>query len=254
MWTMTSRSVTTDEVPARGQAPDFPLYAGDPVRLSGRAWAVLLGAVLVGAACDLFVGVPGPAWVSLALRGVLFAGVPLVVLHLLAPGTIGRLFQRLRPRAALLAVAVAVVNVVVTFVVGALVASLIGAEANPMGGTVAGQGALDNVLTFLAMVPQLVGEEVFTVLPLLAVLTLGTTVLRLSRRSSLVLAVVVSTLLFAALHLPTYDWNVLQCVLLIGTARVILLIPYLVTKNLTASVTAHVLNDWALFGSAALLG
>ncbi|MFE5294277.1 type II CAAX prenyl endopeptidase Rce1 family protein [Isoptericola sp. NPDC056618] len=79
-------------------------------------------------------------------------------------------------------------------------------------------------------------------------------VLHLSRRSSLVLAVVVSTLLFAALHLPTSGWNVLQCVLVIGTARVILLVPYLLTKNLAASATAHMVDDWALFGSAAILG
>ncbi|MFD6137821.1 type II CAAX prenyl endopeptidase Rce1 family protein [Isoptericola sp. NPDC060257] len=78
-------------------------------------------------------------------------------------------------------------------------------------------------------------------------------VLHLSRRSSLMLAVVVSTLLFAALHLPTSGWNV-QCVLVIGTARVILLVPYLLTKNLAASATVHMVDDWALFGSAAILG
>ncbi|MFI2103486.1 CPBP family intramembrane glutamic endopeptidase [Isoptericola sp. NPDC019693] len=254
MTTMTSRSATTHEVPTRGPAPDFPLYAGDPVRLSGRRWAVLMASVVVAAACDLLVAVPGPAWLALALRGTLFAGIPLLTLHLVAPGTVGRLFQRLRPRAGLLAVGIAVANVLASVLVGALVSVLVGTRPNPLGGTIAAQGGLDKVLTFLAMIPQLVGEEVFTVLPLLAVLTLGMSVLRLSRRSSLVLAVVVSALLFAALHLPTYGWNVLQCVLVIGTARVILLIPYLVTKNLTASATAHVLNDWALFGSAAILG
>ncbi|MEU2201286.1 CPBP family intramembrane glutamic endopeptidase [Isoptericola sp. NPDC019482] len=251
---MTGRSVTTDEVSTRGQAPDFPLYAGDPVRLSGRRWGVLMASVLVAVACDLFVTVPGPAWLALALRGTLFAGIPLVTLHLVAPGTVGRLFQRLRPRAGLLAVGIAVANVVVSFVVGGLVSVLVETHPNPMGGTIAAQGVLDRALTYLAMIPQLVGEEIFTVLPLLAVLTLATTVWHLSRRSSLVLAVVVSTLLFAALHLPTYGWNVLQCVLVIGTARVVLLVPYLLTKNLAASATAHVLNDWALFGSAAILG
>jgi len=254
MTTMT-RSITTDVPgPARAQAPDFPLYAGDPVRLSGRGWAVLMAAVVVGAACDLLVGVPGPAWLALVVRGVLFAGIPLLTLHLLAPGTIGRLFQRLRPRAALLAVGIAVANVVVTFAVGALVSMLVGTTTNPMAGTIADQGALDKVLTFLAMIPQLVGEEIFTVLPLLAVLTLATRVLHLSRRTGLVLAVTVAAVLFSALHLPTYGWNVLQCLAVIGIARVILLVPYLVTKNLTASATAHVLNDWALFGFTAIAG
>ena len=248
MSTMVHPTSTGTADAAVARTPDFPFYDGDPVRLSGRAWAVLLGAVVVGAACDLFIALPGPGWLSIAVRGALFGGIPLLVLHLLAPGALGRLFQRLRPRAGLLAVGIAAVNVVVTFVVGLLVAQLVGATANPMAGDLAGVGAGERVMTFLAMIPQLIGEEVFTVLPLLAVLTLGVSVLRLSRRTSLVLAVVVSSVLFAMFHLPTYDWNVLQCLAVIGTARVILLVPYLVTKNVTASATAHVLNDWTLFG------
>jgi membrane protease YdiL (CAAX protease family) len=237
--------------------PDFPLYDGTPARLSGGAWAAVLGAVVVGAACDLLLPVPGPAWLGIAVRGVLFGGIPLLVLHLVAPGTLGRLFRRLTGRGLALAAGFAAINVVATFLIGLAVATFTDAAANPMGGELAAQGGGERALTFLAMVPQLVGEEVFTIVLLLAVLTAGTSLLRLSRRSSLVLAVVVSSVLFAALHLPTYDWNVLQCLLIIGSARVILLVPYLLTKNITVSATAHVLNDWTLFGlglaSAALI-
>ncbi len=69
---------------------------------------------------------------------------------------------------------------------------------------------------------QLIGEEAVTILPLLAVLWLCVTKLGLSRGVGLVIAVLVSTVWFAAMHLPTYDWNIVQCLGVIGTARLVL--------------------------------
>ena len=59
-------------------------------------------------------------------------------------------------------------------------------------------------------------------------------------------------LLFAAVHLPTYGWNVIQVVLGVGVARIVLLIPYLMTKNILVSTGAHILNDWSSFTLAIL--
>jgi membrane protease YdiL (CAAX protease family) len=59
--------------------------------------------------------------------------------------------------------------------------------------------------------------------------------------------------LFAAEHLPTYDWNVVQALRGVGVARLILTLPYIMTKNLWVSTGAHVLNDWIIF-SVSLLG
>jgi membrane protease YdiL (CAAX protease family) len=250
---MSSHDRPTDPAPSATRPdPDFPLYDGTPARLSGGAWAAVIGAVVVGAACDLLLPVPGPDWLGIAVRGVLFGGIPLLVLHLVAPGVLGRLFRRLTGRGFALAVGFAAINVVATFVIGAAVSAAADVAANPMGGELAAQSGSERAATFAAMVPQLVGEEVFTIVLLLAVLTAGTSLLHLSRRSALVLAVVVSSVLFALLHLPTYDWNVIQCLAIIGSARVILLVPYLLTKNVTVSATAHVLNDWTLFGLGVL--
>jgi membrane protease YdiL (CAAX protease family) len=230
---------------------DFPLYAGDPKRLTGVQWAVLLGAWLVAAACDLLVGVPGPPWLSIVVRGVLFAGLPLLALAWALGGVRaawGTLFRRVRGRDVGLMVGFAALNVVVTFVVGLLVSSLFDANPNPTGAALADLGTGDRIAYFLSMIPQLVGEEVFTVVPFLAVLTLATVAWRLGRRASITIALVVAAVLFALIHLPTYDWNLLQCLLIIGVARVILFVPYLLTKNLAVSAGAHVLNDWTLFG------
>ena len=98
------------------------------------------------------------------------------------------------------------------------------------------------------MIPQWFGEEVLTILPLLALMYLFTTQLKMGRRWSIVLAWLVAALSFGLLHLPSYDWNFIQCVVVIGTARLVLTLPYIMTKNIWVSTGAHILNDWFLFG------
>ena len=94
---------------------------------------------------------------------------------------------------------------------------------------------------------NLVPAILFTGLPLLALLWLCTRKLGLSRRVGLVIAVLVSTAVFAAVHLPTYDWNLIQCFGGIGSARLVLTAAFLVTRNLWVSTGAHIVNDWTEF-------
>jgi uncharacterized protein len=238
---------------AHTAARDFPFHDGRPVALTGRQWALLLLAVAVGALADLVVAVPGPGWLSVAVRGVLFAGIPLAVLTRVVPGALGSLFHRVRGRDIALMVGVAAVNVAVTTAVGVVLAQLTHLHANAAAGEIAALGAADRVAYFLGMVPQLLGEEVVTVLPFLALLTFVVRLLRAPRWAGITVAWVGSAVLFALLHLPTYGGNLLQCLAVIGVARLVLFVPYLLTKNLWTSTGAHVLNDWALFGTSLLL-
>ncbi len=59
--------------------------------------------------------------------------------------------------------------------------------------------------------------------------------------------------LFAAVHLPSYGWNVLQVLSGVGIARLVLTIPYIITKNIWVWTGAHILNDWAFFGFALVM-
>ena len=67
-----------------------------------------------------------------------------------------------------------------------------------------------------------------------------------------VIAMLLVAVLFAAAHLHTYGWNVAQALMGVGTARIILLLPYIITKNIWVSTGAHILNDWAMFGVSIL--
>ncbi|MNG99657.1 CAAX amino terminal protease self- immunity [compost metagenome] len=92
-----------------------------------------------------------------------------------------------------------------------------------------------------------------SILPFLAILWFCHTKLGLTRKSAIIIAWLSTALIFGAMHLPTYDWNFLQCFLVIGTARIVLLSGYIITKNIWVSTGAHIINDWLLFTGMVLL-
>ncbi|MBY9085348.1 CPBP family intramembrane metalloprotease, partial [Paenibacillus sp. HN-1] len=106
----------------------------------------------------------------------------------------------------------------------------------------------DAIATFLKMIPMLFGEELITILPFLVILALGVKKFKRSRKSAIILAWIAASIIFGAYHLQTYNWNIAQAILGIGIARVVLLYPYIKTKNIWTSFIVHLLNDWTLFG------
>ena len=40
--------------------------------------------------------------------------------------------------------------------------------------------------------------------------------------------------------------NLIQCVVVIGSARMMLTLPWILTKNIWVSTGAHIVNDWLL--------
>nr|WP_245217146.1 CPBP family intramembrane glutamic endopeptidase [Neoroseomonas nitratireducens] len=147
----------------------------------------------------------------------------------------------------------ALLNIVVTLCVGAVVTAFVEVEANAAIASVVGLDTAGRVLFLVKIALQLLGEEVISILPFLALLTLFTRRFGASRRGAIVGAWLLSALLFGLAHLPTYGWNLVQCIVIIGTARLVLTLPWIITKNLWVSTGAHVLNDWALM-SMGLLG
>ncbi|WP_202802678.1 CPBP family intramembrane glutamic endopeptidase [Alcanivorax hongdengensis] len=232
---------------------DFPFYRGQPVSLSAVKWLVVLVAVAAGFAC-LTVDVPIlTSDLGIFIRTLLFPAIPLVALRIMVGAHWRCLFRRVRRADVGWMLGFAVLNLLVSTLVGWLIMTLFGAEANAAVVGLAGLGASERGLFFLRTVPQLFGEEVLTVLPFLAILSLAHDRLNLSRGRSLLLAWLLSSILFGLVHLPSYNWNLLQCLLIIGSARLVLSLAYIKTKNIWVSTGAHIINDWAIF-SVVILG
>ena len=231
--------------------PDFPFYNGVPVLITGGRWLVVVAACVVSFLVLVLLPIPGMfgQW----MRAILFPAIPLAALAWAAPKGWTAVFRRVRVRDVGWMFAFAALNIAVSFAVAIPIKGLLGAEANPAGGILANLDTAGRVSFYLATIPQLLGEEVVTILPLLALLYAFTAKLGWSRRVSVIVAWLATAITFGAMHLPTYNWNFVQCFLIIGVARLMLSLAYLWTKNLWVSTGAHIINDWVLFSIPLIL-
>lgn len=231
---------------------DFPFYNGRPVRLSGSQWTIVMLAVALGFGALI---APVPAFASAMgqfIPAVLFFAIPLAALAWVAPSHWQPLFRKVAVRDVAWMFLIALLNIGVTISIGLWVSKTHGAQANPVFATMASEDTASRIVFFLRTIPQLFGEELVTILPMLGLMALFHGRLGLSRRTAIVLAWLLSAALFGALHLPTYGWDLVQCFVIIGSARLVLSLAYLKTKNIWVSTGAHIINDWALFGTSLL--
>lgn len=226
---------------ARRRRRDFPYYAGQPVSLGMGAWTLLLLSVLASYA--LVSWVPLFSIFDLFLSRLLFAGIPFAILV----GLVGRdcqaLFGRFGLREAAVCIGAGLLAVVASIAAALVVGEFAPLSPNPVSEFLATQPPREFVQLLLILLPQLLGEELLTMLPFLAILQLTASHWGWRRRSSIALALLGSTLLFSAGHLPTYDWNWAQCFGVIGAARVVWTLAYIATRSLWVSIGAHILTD-----------
>ncbi len=234
---------------------DFPFYNGVPIELSVGKWILVWVSVAVGFLALIFI--PQPDNLVAILPRALFVVIPLAVLALVAGRHWSAIFRRVRLVDVGNMFFFAALNIAITFIVGALVSLVFPVSPNDTIADAGAGGALDTVALYVGSGIQLVGEEIFVVLPFLALMYFLFAKAGVSRKTAIILAWIISAIWFGAAHLPTYDWNVVQAIVVIGSARIALTLAFIRTKNLWVSAGAHIINDWvfitfAVFSAAAV--
>ncbi|MCE2917882.1 MAG: CPBP family intramembrane metalloprotease [Rubrivivax sp.] len=226
---------------------DFPFYNGAPVGLTGGQWLFVMAAVVAGFAV-LLAPIPWPGGpLGAMIPALLFALLPLAALARVAPGHWKAIFGRVGWREVRLMFGFALLNIVVTLIVGVLVSAFAEVTSNAAAEQLGAMDTAGRIAFFAKTLPQLFGEELITVLPFLALMVVLTKGFGMGRRGAIVGAWLISSLIFGLLHLSTYDWNLVQSIVVIGTARMVLTLAWILTKNIWVSTGAHVINDWLLF-------
>ena len=219
--------------------------ADDVETVSGAGWIVVMAAVI--AAFAMLAVIPWSTPPLNFIPTLLFAGMPLAAYLFAHHGRRPLILRRIGPKTVMIAIGFALLTMVCSFIAGLALSRVTTLASNSIVSSLTTESLSDLIILLARSAIQLVGEELVTILPLLAVLWLGTRRLSMSRRTATLAAVVASTAWFAALHLPTYDWNFVQCFGTIGVARLVLTAAFLVTRSLWASSIAHIVNDWSLF-------
>ncbi|UTM59831.1 CPBP family intramembrane metalloprotease [Photobacterium sp. CCB-ST2H9] len=233
---------------------DFPFYNNQPTAIRPVLWGMILLSVLAGFAVLI---APLPLFSTpfgQFIPAILFFAIPLFCLSKITPTHWRAIFRPVTRNHLKWMLLIGFLNVIVSVVVGLLVLKLYSANPNQAMAHLADAGTFERFLFFLKTLPQLFGEEVFTILPFLALMYAFYTHGALSRSQSVILAWFITAVCFGLAHLPTYDWNLVQCLLVIGTARLCLSLAYIKTKSIWVSTGAHIINDWTLFGLTLMLG
>jgi hypothetical protein len=167
---MKSTSIAKRRLPLEPAGLDFPYYRDNPPTVSSSGWLLVIAATVAGFAALVtplpFEDSAGPG----RLRTAAFAALPLMGLALATPGHWKAIFGRVGFREVRLMFVFALLNIVISMMIGTLIKTFGTATANAQ---IADAAKLDEteLLYFFAKVAlQLFGEELITILPLLAVL------------------------------------------------------------------------------------
>ncbi|WP_084798622.1 CPBP family intramembrane glutamic endopeptidase [Pleomorphomonas koreensis] len=224
----------------------LPFVAGNPA-ISGRGCVLIIASILLG-----FTILSSPQAKSLSggltiIPALLFTALPLSALAYVSEGRANALFRHYDIKALGLSLLFALCTITASFLAGWIASFDTAMKQNPVNDLVAAMRLSELPVFLIRTFVQLIGEELATILPLLAATWLFMSRLHASYASSIWAGTLVSTLWFSAMHLPTYDWNIVQCFLVIGISRLILTASYLYTKNIWVSAGAHIINDWTFF-------
>jgi hypothetical protein len=231
-------------------ATDFPFYRGEPVAISGRQWLFVMAMVVVGSLASAW-PIQWPAGIFWQfVPAALMLGLPLLALAYVAPGHWKAIFGRVHSREVMLMFGFALLTFDISGVVAALVFALASGAPNGVVAEWVGLDTAGRVALLAEILPQLIGEEVITILPFLALLQWLSRSWGIGRKGAVISAWLITSVIFGLLHLATYDWHWIQCIVVIGAARAVLTLPWILTKNIWVSAGAHITNDCLLLGVA----
>ena len=96
---------------------------------------------------------------------------------------------------------------------------------------------------FFSTLIQFIAEEIIFIIPFLFIIN------KVKIENNIIktiLAILISSIIFGAMHLSTYDFNILQAVLIISIIRTGLSMSYVISKNLSVTYIIHIIYDWTL--------
>lgn len=230
---------------------DFPFYNGKPKKINTTQWLIILGVFFTGFLIYSF-WVPHfpPAftWLIVIVFNLMNLFFGIGSLSIFAGKDAFALFRKIKLKDILFLVGLLLIAFIYATIAPEVVNFFDPTKSNPAVVSHAQAHGLQSfLLNALTNIPSLLGEEFIALLPFLALLYFFYQRMHWSRNASIGLALLLSSLIFGLVHLPTYQWNWLQAIFVIGLGRVIVTSAYIRTKSIWASYIVHFTFDMVIF-------
>ncbi|WP_346939973.1 type II CAAX prenyl endopeptidase Rce1 family protein [uncultured Clostridium sp.] len=106
---------------------------------------------------------------------------------------------------------------------------------------------LDSFTVLFKTIFMLAGEEILVTLPLLIFVSLLVHKTKISQSKAVMISTIVTAIIFGAIHLPTYQWNIFQCFLVVALTRIPFTIVSLKSDSIISGIIGHIVFDWMIF-------
>lgn len=218
------------------ETPDFPFYNENP-RISTGKWAVMILSVILTLVLIMvsdFLSELG------TFRRLLYFIIPVLGFGFAINWKYGLICKKIKKSDIKLIVILLISELAVTLFLSNVLTYLgIVAQDNPV------TSELMLISTWLIFPLQLFGEELIKIIPFIFFLTVFYHFTK-NRKMSIVIATVLTLILFALLHLPAYQ-NLISVLVLQGFCSIFTMYGYLKTKNIFVSYAIHFLLDTFIF-------
>ena len=219
---------------------DFPFYNDNP-KLSTREWGLIAVALIIFTVLCFIKGIPK------TIHAALYFLVMIIPAIYICKGNYSLFFKKPKLRDIITIVLCLVGYLVYSILVFATLSSLGYQMANNAS------SALNiNLMFYVTMLFQLVGEEFFKIFILLIVMYLVYKSTN-NRNLSIYIGIIATLLVFGLAHFAAYDGRILQVLLIQGLGTIFNLYAYMKTKNFIVTYIIHVLIDSFSFMSSALV-
>lgn len=177
---------------------------------------------------------------NILLTSIIISTIAVLATFIIDKKFIAKIFQPLKKKD-ILYIVVGFVISFIFIIIGSIVAGKMGIEVNenPLFDIIHDV----NIQVFFASTwIQFIMEELIFVVPFLFVINKFK---KINYNLRVVTALLLSSLIFGAMHITTYN-NIMQALVLITIIRIGVTISYMLSKNLTVAYIVHGLYDWAL--------
>lgn len=244
----------------------YPFYNGDVKKISLVKWFIILVSVIISFTLMLWIESFLPTnFIFIQSFKVIFlfmlAGFTLALLPLLAmQAAIGsewkQLFKPIQKKDIKTVLIYILFVIFFNIISGILVNLLGGGNGDYALGDItihSQNGWYAFILNNLESIPQLFGEELLALLPLLAIYA-GLINLNVSKKVATGIALIVSSAIFGLVHLPAYQWDFVQVIIGLGLVRIPISWLFIKTKNIWLTFLVHYFYDFILFSVIFFIG